>query len=299
MRPISEAGGGLLTRELGVAELVVPPRSPLVGETVFPGMTRGPELVVLAVRRLGKDRGPRATEIAEGDTLLVHGSWSTIEALVDDRDVLVVNAPDLLRRQAVPMGLKAKQAIAVLAGMVVLLAFGLVPPAVAGLMAATAMVLLRVVGVQQAYRAVSWQTIVLIGGLIPLSTAIQDSGAADLIAGVLVDVVGSGRPYLLMVALFVLTGVLGQVISNTATVLIVVPIAVAAALETGVPVQPILMLVAVAGAASFLTPISTPANMMIMGPGGYQFGDYWKLGLPVMALWLAVSLTVIPLVWHL
>ena len=141
---------------------------------------------------------------------------------------------------------------------------------------------------QQAYRAVSWQTVVLVGGLIPLSTAIQESGAADRIAGLLIDVVGGGGPYLLVVGIFVLTAGLGQVISNTATVLIIVPIAVAAALETGVSVQPVLMVVAVAGAASLLTPIATPANLMVMGPGGYRFGDYWRLGLPVLLLWLVV-----------
>ena len=143
----------------------------------------------------------------------------------------------------------------------------------------------------------SWQTIVLIGGLIPLSTAIETSGAADLVARGLVDGVGVGSPYLLLVALYLLTGALGQVVSNTATVLVVVPIAVAAALETGISVQPVLMLVAVAGASSFLTPIATPANMMVMGPGGYTFGTYWRLGLPVMALWMVISVVLIPLVW--
>jgi di/tricarboxylate transporter len=138
---------------------------------------------------------------------------------------------------------------------------------------------------------------VLIGGLIPLSVAIKETGAADLVAGVLIDAVGPGGPYVLLIALFVLTAVLGQVISNTATVLIVAPVAVSAALDTGVSPQPVLMLIAVAGAASFLTPIATPANMMVMGPGGYRFGDYWKLGLPVMALWLVIAVVVIPVVW--
>ncbi|HYN94956.1 MAG TPA: SLC13 family permease [Pilimelia sp.] len=289
--------GGLLNREVGVVEIVIPPRSPLVGETFFPGMLRGPDLVVLAVRRYGRDRGPRHTALAEGDTVLLHGTWPAIEALTDDRDVLVVDSPDLIRRQSVPMGPRAGRALAVLAGMVALLAIGLVPPAIAGLLAATAMVVLRVITPQQAYRSVSWQTVVLIGGLIPLSTAIQDTGAADLIAGALIDAVGAGRPHLLLIGLFLLTALLGQVISNTATALIVVPVAVSAALETGVSPRPVLMLIAVAGAASFLTPVATPANMMVMGPGGYRFGDYWKLGLPTMAAWLVVSVAVIPLVW--
>ncbi|EWT02429.1 citrate transporter [Intrasporangium oryzae NRRL B-24470] len=298
MRPVTTASGALMTREVGVSEVVVPPRSPLVGEELFPGQMRGNEIVVLRIRRLGKDVGANPVEVAPGDSILVHGTWPAIDALVDDRDVLLVDSPDLVRRQAVPLGPRSGRAIAVLAAMVVALALGLVPPAIAGLAAATAMVLLRVITSSQAYRAVSWQTVVLIGGLIPLSTAIRTSGAADAVAGRLIDIVGSGRPYLLLVALFVLTGVIGQVISNTATVLIVTPIAVAAAQETHVSVQPVLMLIAVAGAAALLTPISTPANLMVMGPGGYRFGDYWKLGLPVMLLWLGVSLAVIPLVWR-
>ena len=290
---------GMLTRETGVAEFVVPPRSGLIGSTMFPGMARGGGLVVLAIRRLGNDRGPRATQLAEGDTVLVHGRWSAIESLAGNRDVLVVDSPDMVRRQTVPLGRRAPQAIAVLVGMVALLATGLVPPAVAGLIAATAMVALRVVGVQEAYRAVSWQTVVLIGGLIPLSIAIRTSGAADLIAEWIVTVVGGRGPYALMLALFVLTAVLGQVVSNTATVLIVVPIAISAAAETGISPQSVLMLVAVAGAASLLTPIATPANMMVMGPGGYRFGDYWKFGLVTMVVWLGVAMLVIPLVWPL
>jgi di/tricarboxylate transporter len=287
----------MLTREAGVAEFVVPPRSALIGTTMFPGMARSGGLVVLAVRRLGKDRGPRATVITEGDTVLMHGRWTAVESLARSRDLLVVDSPEMVRRQTVPLGRRAPQAIAVLLAMVVLLATGVVPPAIAGLLAATAMVALRVVGVEQAYRAVSWQTVVLIGGLIPLSIAIQTSGAADLIAEVIVGLVGERGPYVLLLALFGLTAALGQVVSNTATVLIVVPIALSTAAETGISPQAVLMLVAVAGAASLLTPIATPANMMVMGPGGYRFGDYWKFGLVTMLVWLAVAMLVIPLVW--
>ena len=299
MRPVTATTGELISREVGVAELVVPPRSPLVGETMFPGMARGSELVVLAIRRRGRERGGEPTVIAEGDSILVHGSWDAVDALVEHRDVLVVNSPDLVRRQTVPLGAKAGTAIAILAAMVVLLAADLVPPAVAGLGAATAMVLFRVISSGQAYRAVSWQTVVLIGGLIPLSTAIETSGAADRIAERLIALVGAGHPLLVLVALFVLTAALGQFISNTATVLIVIPIALAAAHESAVSPLPILMTVAVAGAGSFLTPVATPANMMVLSPGGYRFGDYWRLGLPLLVAWLALALLIVPRVWPL
>lgn len=291
-----ETREALLDAAVGIAELVVPPRSHLIGQTLFPGIVRS-GVVVLAVRRLGRDRGLRPTELAEGDALLVHGTWPAIEVLVHDEDVLLVGAPDTLRRQVAPLGPPALRASIVLVAMVVLLATGAVAPVVAGLVAAVAMVILKVVGVQQAYRAISWQTLVLIGGLIPLSIAIRTSGAADLVAEALISVVGTERPYLLMLALFLLTVVLGQVVSNTATVLVVVPIAVAAAVEASISVTPVLMLVAVAGAASLLTPIATPANMMVMGPGGYRFGDYWRLGLATMVLWMAVAVLLVPLVW--
>jgi di/tricarboxylate transporter len=100
-----------------------------------------------------------------------------------------------------------------------------------------------------------------------------------------------------MTVLFVATGILGIVISNTATVLILVPVALAVAAETGYSVQPILMLLAVASSAALLTPVQTPANMMIMAPAGYRFGDYWRLGLPIMGVWLLICLVVIPRVW--
>ena len=299
MRPVTATTGELVSREVGVAELMVPPRSPLVGETMFPGMARGPELVILAIRRRGRDRGAESTMIQEGDSLLVHGSWAAVEDLVERRDVLVINSPDLVRRQSVPLGAKAGTAIAILVVMIALLALNVVPAAVAGLGAATAMVLFRVISSSQAYRAVSWQTVVLIGGLIPLSTAIESSGAADRIAARLLDVIGSGHSILVLAVFFALTAALGQFISNTATVLIVIPIALSAAHELGVSPLPILMIVAVAGAASFLTPVATPANMMVYGPGGYRFGDYWKLGLPLLVVWLVVALAIIPLVWPL
>ena len=288
----------LLSPEAGVAEVVVPPRSSLVGSVVFPGMQRAKDQVILAVQRNGRQREQPRTKLEPGDTLLVHGSWDALDLLAKDTDVLVVDAPDVVRRQAVAWGSGAWRAIGVLALVIVLLATGLVPPVIAGVIGAILMIMLRVVPVAKAYRAISWDTIILIGALVPLTQTIQSSGAADKIATVLLGAVGDGGPRLLMLAVFVLTAVLGQLISNTATALVVTPIAVSAATVSDVSVLPILMSVAVAGCASLLTPISTPGNMMIMGPGGYRFGDYWKLGLPTMLWWLLCAMVIIPLVWH-
>ena len=204
-----------------------------------------------------------------------------------------------MRRQTAPIGRRGRHAAIVLAGMVVLLVTGITPPVVAGLLAAGAMILLRVLTVTQAYRSVSWTTVVLIGGMIPLSTAMQQTGAAEEMAHLLVELVGDASPYLLLLGLTVLTAALGQLISNTATALIVIPIAVSAAADIGVSVRPVLMAVTVAAAASFLTPVATPVNLMVMCPGGYRFGDYWRLGLPLLLLFVAVGTFLVPIFWPL
>jgi di/tricarboxylate transporter len=287
----------LITRDAGVAEVVIPPRSDLLGERFFPGMvTSSGDLVVLAVQRNGEDRDGD-TELAVGDTLLLQGAWDALDGNLEDPEVLVVDSPQAVRRQAVPLGPGAGRATVILVGMVALLASGAVPPFVASLLAAGAMMVLRVVTVDQAYRSISWTTVVLIGAMFAVSLAIKDSGAAERIARELVDTVGAAGPHVLLFGLFALTATFGQLISNTATALIVIPIAVSAATELGVSPRPVLMSVAVAAAASFLTPIATPANLMIMEPGGYRFGDYWKLGLCLMALFFVVSTLLVPLIW--
>ena len=168
----------------------------------------------------------------------------------------------------------------------------------AALLAAGAMIVLRVLTVEQAYRRISWTTVLLIAGMLPMSTAIKNSGAGDLVAGVIVGVVADAGPYALLIALFVVTVVFGQLISNTATALVMIPIAVSAAAQLDLSARPVLMSLCVASVAAFLTPIATPANMMIMGPAGYRFGDYWKLGLVMVALFFVISVGLVPLIWR-
>jgi di/tricarboxylate transporter len=293
-----DASEPLYSRHSGVAEVVIPPRSGLVGDPVFPGMvTDSGDLVVVAVQRNGEQLSSE-TEIAAGDTLLLRGSWDALSTHLDDPDVLTVDPPQQVRRQAVPFGPGARRATVILIGMVALLATGAMPPAVASLLAAGALVLTRVVTLEQSYRAISWTTVVLVAGMIPLSTAMQQSGAAEKLADGLVQIVGDSGPYPLLVGLFILTATLGQLISNTATILVVIPIALSAAAELDVSSRPVLMSVNVCASAALLTPVATPANMMVMGPGGYRFGDYAKLGLPLLAWYFVVSVLLVPLIWQ-
>lgn len=290
----------LFTRVAGLAEVLIPPRSPLVGESVFPGMiTESGDLVVLAVRRHTRDLGPGPAELQAGDTLLLQGTWDALDENLASPDVLVVDTPETVRRQAVPLGSGAKRALVILAGMVVALATGLLPPAVAGLLAAGAMVLTGVLTPEGAYRGISWTTIVLVAGMMPMSTAMTQTGAASLVAERMVDLLGPAGPYALLAGLFLLTALLGQLISNMATALIVIPIAIAAAGDLGLSVRPLMMSLTIAAGASFLTPVATPVNMMVMGPAGYRFGDYWKLGAPLMALSFVVAVFWVPVIWPL
>ena len=157
--------------------------------------------------------------------------------------------------------------------------------------------LTNVLTVEQCYRAISWTTVILVAGMIPLSTAMTQTGAAAKLADQLVNIVGDAGPHALLLGLFLLTVILGQLISNMATALIVIPVAISAAGDMDVSAKPVLMCVTVAAAASFLTPVATPANLMVMGPGGYRFGDYWKLGLPLIVLFGAVSILLVPVFW--
>ncbi|MFZ4532992.1 MAG: SLC13 family permease [Alsobacter sp.] len=296
-------GGGvedsLFNRSSGLAEVMIPPRSAMIGQSVFQGMvTESGDLMIIAVQRQGETLGEGGTILQAGDTLLLQGTWKALDVRLNDPDVLVVNSPDVIRRQAVPLGMGAEQAIVILAIMVLLLATGLVPPAIAGLLAAGALILTGVMSVEQSYRAIDWTTVILVGAMMPLSTAMEQTGAARLMAEALVNLVGGAGPLALLAGLFLLTAIMGQLISNTATALIVIPIGVAAAQSLGISPRPVLMSIAVAAAGAFLTPIATPTNLMVMGPGGYTFSDYWKLGLPLLIWFFVVSVFFVPLIWR-
>ncbi len=291
------AANRLFNRKSGLAEVVVRPRSPLIGERFFPGMvTPSGDLIVLAIQRQGKDL-TTGEPLASGDTLLLQGTWEAMETRLEPAEVLVVDSPELVRRQALPMGPGARTTLVILAAMVVLLATGMVPAAVAGLLAAGAFLLSGILNVDQVYRSINWTTVILVGAMMPLSVAIQETGAAQLLAEGLVAMVGDAGPRVLLAGLFILTAVLGQVISNTATALIIIPISVVTATQMGISPEPVLMAVGVAAAAAFLTPVATPTNLMVMEPGSYRFTDYWKFGLPFMLWFFVVAVFWVPLVW--
>ncbi|MDQ2655249.1 MAG: SLC13 family permease [Chloroflexota bacterium] len=294
----SPATLGLLSHDFGVAEVIVAPRSNYIGETVFPGqVTDSGKLVILGVQRHDTDLGMQNITLQAGDAMLLQGRWEALDQHTRDPNVVLVDSPDAIRRQAAPLGPRVIPAILVMAGMVLLLTFNLVPAAIACLVAAIAMVLTGVVTSEQAQRSLNWTTLILVAAMIPLSTAITNTGAAELLAGGIINAVGGYGPYVLLLGLFLITAILGQLISNTATALILIPIGLSVAADMNLSPLAVLMCINVASAAALLTPIATPGNLMVMEPGGYRFGDYWKLGLPVMLVYLVVAVFLVPLWW--
>ncbi len=294
---LDEPQDKLMQRGRGTAEFIIPPRSRFIGDLVHHGMvTESGELVVAGMHHKGRDVAGPLT-LSAGDSLLFRGSWQALANAADDPDIIAVDDPDAVRRQAVPLGRGAKRALSVLAAMIVLLATGVVPAAVAGLLAALAMILLRVITVEEAYAGVSWTTIILVGGMMSLSVGMTESGAAQLLAEGLVSVVGSAGPFALLAGLFVITAVLGQLISNMATALIVIPIGVSAAAQMNISAMPILVAIAVFAAAALLTPVATPANLMVQEAAGYRFNDYWKIGAPLLLLYGLAGIFLVPLLW--
>lgn len=291
---------GLVSRQYGIAEVLISPRSNYIGDTVFPGMiTESGELVIVAVNRYGEELGAEETVLQAGDSILLQGTWEALDRHISDPNVVVVDFPDAIKRQNVSLGTNAVPALVLLAGMIGLLVSGVVPAAVACLLCAIGMVMFSVVSVPQAHRSMNWTTLILVGAMIPLSDAITNTGVAEVVADAILDNIGHLGPLAIMSALFLVTAVFGQIISNTATALILIPITLSLATEGGYDPMAMLMCLNVAAAAALLTPISTPANLIVMEPAGYKFTDYWKLGLAVMAVYYIVAVGLVPLIWSL
>jgi di/tricarboxylate transporter len=289
----------LFNKGSGLAEVVIPPRSKLIGQAVFPGMSaRDGDLMVLAVQRGGENLAAEPIPLAAGDHLLLQGTWQALDKHLADPQVLVVDSPEVVRRQAVPLSHRAWEAILILVVLIVLLATGWVPGAIAAVICAVAMVLFRVLTLPQAYRGIDWNACILIGGMIPLATAMSRTGGAQLIADTLISLVGEAGPRALAAGLFLCAFALTQLISNTASTLVMLPIALATGPEVGVSAMPLIIATILGAHCSLLTPISTPVNLMVFGPGGYKFGDYWKFGLPLAIWWFVVALLVVPLYWR-
>jgi di/tricarboxylate transporter len=283
--------------ELGLAVVLVHPESRLEGKTLRGSEFRSSHaLHVLGLRRRRVSVAAFADEPLEpGDSLLVLGTWHSIARLQGDtRDFVVLTLPAELDEVA-PARRRAPVALLILAGMVLLAAFDVVPVVAAVLLAALAAVFTGCLGMEDGYSAISWSSLVLIAGMLPVADALERTGGVDLIVEVLVEGLGAAGPYLLMTVFFFLTAGLGLVLSNTATAVLVAPIALRAASALDVSPYPLAMAVAIAASAAFVTPVSTPVVTLVVAPGNYGFLDFVKVGLPLLLLTWLTTLLVTPI----
>jgi di/tricarboxylate transporter len=287
-------------QQLGVAELMLAPESKLIGKLLGDAQFRlRRRLSVLAIRHRGE---PLTTNLANrtldfGDTLLVAGDWADISKLWADREDFVVLTLPEEYQERLPARQRAPIAIGILIAMVVIMAFQLIPNSAAALLAALAMIAGGCVRLDAIYRIISWKTLVLIAGMLPLATALTKTGATDLMAKELVVALGSLGPVAMLVVVFLVTALVGLFVSNSATAVLIGPIAIDAAQALQVSPHAFAMTVSIACCAAYVTPVSSPVNVLVMEPGGYAFGDYIKVGLPLLVLTMLITVALVAVIY--
>lgn len=284
--------------QLELVEATLHPRVRLQGRTVADLKLRERyEVEVAALWRDGASHRSAlgSMALAAGDALLIVGPKRRLAQLNDDEDLIVLNPV-----HAKPVdSSKAPLAGALMLTMVAVAMAGWMPIPVAALVAATLMVLTRCLTMDQAYGAIEWRTIFVIAGMIPLGIAMQQTGAATFLASGVLGLLGPFGPWAVIAGLYALTTVGTLMIPAAALVLIMAPLALSLAVELGVSPAAPLMAVAIAVCASLSSPVSHPANILVMGPGGYRFMDYLKLGLPLQIVVFVVAAVLLPVVWPL
>ncbi|MFO7609616.1 MAG: SLC13 family permease [Candidatus Krumholzibacteriia bacterium] len=288
-------------RELGLASVLVHPESQLLGRTIRNAGFRGRfGLQVLAVRRKGERvEGFEDSQLRVGDALLVTGAWRRITRLRTDVEDLVLFATPTELLDAAPEVRRLPRALLILAAMVALIVFKILPVAPAVLLAALAAVAARTLSMEEGYRSIRWSSLVLIAGMLPVAAALDKTGGTGLIVSALVDVLGDAGPHAMLAAFYCLTAGLSLLISNSATAVLIAPIAVQAAQALGTSPQAFAMTVAIAASAGFASPVASPVCTLVVEPGGYRFADFLRVGTPLMVLVGVVTVVVTPLLFPL
>ena len=286
--------------DVGMAEVALIPDSEMIGKTVreIAFRTRF-GLNIVGMKRDGKAMDGSVVDepLQLGDILLVVGNWRQIALLAKrGRDFVVLNMPVEVD-DASPAHSQAPHAIFCLVLMVALMLTDEIPNPIAAIIACLLMGKFRCINAESAYKAIHWPSIILIVGMMPFALALQKTGGVDLVVKGLMDVAGGEGPYLMLGCLFVMCAAIGLFISNTATAVLMAPIALAAAKSMGVSPYPFAMVVAMAASAAFMTPVSSPVNTLVLGPGKYSFSDFVKIGVPFTILVMVVCILLIPVLF--
>jgi len=287
-------------RDVGMAEVLLTPDSELTGKSVRElGFRSRFGVSIIGIRRRNSLLEGTLTDepLEVGDTLLAIGDWRCIQQLQQQkRDLLLLALPAEID-EAVPAHSQAPHALFSLALMVALMITDVIPGPIAALIACLLMGKFRCIDMESAWKAIHWPGLILIAGMMPFALALQKTGGVALVVQGLMDVAGSRGPHVMLLCLFVLCATIGLFISNTATAVLMAPIGVAAAQQMGVSPYPFTMIIAIAASAAFMTPVSSPVNTLVLGPGGYRFGDFVKIGVPFTLVVMAVSVLLVPLLF--
>jgi di/tricarboxylate transporter len=300
---LDERQHGEALQEVGVAEVMLAPESKLIGKTLYELEFRSRcHVSALAIRHRGESV---TTDVVKqpldfGDTLLVAGDWADIRRLWrDDHANFAMLTLPTEYYELLPARQRAPFAMGIVVAMIVTMVFEVLPNSATALIAALAMIATGCVGLEGIYRIISWKTVVLIAGMLPLATALSKTGATALMANALVAALGSLGSFAMLTGLFMVTALVGLFISNSATAVLIAPVAIEAAQALHVSPHAFAMTVAIACCAAYVTPVSSPVNMLVMEPGGYDFGDYVKVGLPLLLLTMFVTVALVAVIYPL
>ena len=286
-------------KEVGMAEVALLPESSLCGKTLNEIDFR--EKYFLTVIGIWRNHAPVETNnlfqerLEMSDTLLVCGDWGSIQKLqTRTSDFVVLDYPSDIDDVA-PASSQAFVALFNLAVMIILMVTGLVPNVVAALIACLLMGATRCIDMANAYKSIHWPTLILIIGMMPFAVALNKTGGISLISQWLEIHLRSFGSYIVLTFIFLLCSTVGLFISNTATAILIAPIAIDLAIKFGYSPYPFAMTVAIATSASFITPVSSPVKTMVVAPGGYSFSDFVKIGVPLTFLVMAVDIALVPI----
>ncbi len=286
----------LSSDEMKLVEALVPPRSSLVGRTLRTSdFHRRFGSVVLAIQRRGRVLRSRLAEIHldGGDTLLLQGSKDEVSHIMNSRDLIVTNElTELYLRKD-----RAAMALIILLGVVTLAALNIVSILVAAIVGAVGMVLSRCLTIEEAYQAIDWRVIFLLGGILPLGLAMEQSGAAGWLAESALGPFEGYGPLMVLAVLYLITAGLTETMSNNAAAVLLAPIALSIAASMNVSPRPFLIAITFAASTSFATPVGYQTNTMIYAPGGYRFGDYVRIGVPLNLIFWGLAVLLIPMIW--
>ncbi|HEA19805.1 MAG TPA: SLC13 family permease [Pricia antarctica] len=295
----SELRKELINQEVGMVEMIVTPTSFFVGRTLPLGKYLSKSgIQLLGASRDGNPMADKNITIKAGDAFVIRGSWKNIEALQNVYENLVISgSPEAMAKDVDVLTPKSYIALGTLVLMILLLVLEIFPGAIAALICAGIIMLTGCVPISKAYKGISWTSVVMIAAMIPMGLALQKTGTAQTVSNGLVNALGSIHPVVLLGGIFLTTTAFSQTINNSATAVLMAPIAFTAAVSMGISPQPFMIAVAISASTAFLTPVGTTTNAMVLGAGGYRFMDYVKVGGPLLLLFFAITMLLVPIIW--